>query len=127
MSEQTPVSINSAPGTDFVSTAPGASALPEEKQMLIKLDLIAHYLQNMDQRDRIRTIGGTIRSLIMLIPTIIVILSTWYIYEHSEEIMQRITEATVNQALSASGDTSQGVIERMREVFGSGSGDFRVK
>ena len=57
-----------------------------------KLDVIIDYLHRMERRDRIRLTGGTLRSLIALIPIIIVVGSTWYFYLHSNEILTQIIE-----------------------------------
>src|SRR5687767_10860222 len=121
MAEQTPISNNSAPDMDSapnMSSMPAAVATSDEKQMLIKLDLIARYLHNMDRRDRMRAVGGTIRMLIAIGYFAIVAWSTWYVFAHSKELMRKISEITLQQAMSASDSASESMIDRMREALG---------
>ena len=63
-----------------------------------KLEDILQCLERMDRRDRMRTIGGTIRSLLHLIPLLLILWSTWYFYEHSDEVLRTISGVAAEQA-----------------------------
>lgn len=63
-----------------------------------QLDTIISHLARMDKRDRLRTWGGFVRALIGLIPIILLVLSTWYFYKHSDELLQKITREAAKQA-----------------------------
>lgn len=64
-----------------------------------KLDAIVTHLDRMDRRDRLRTWGGFFRAMLGFIPLVIFIVSTWYLYNHSDEILKKITEQAAEQAL----------------------------
>lgn len=64
------------------------------------LEMVLYYIQRMEKRDKWRTIGGTIRSLIMLIPVILLVGSSWYFYEHSDEVIKMITKSMTEQMTS---------------------------
>lgn len=64
------------------------------------LEMILYYLQRMEKRDKWRTVGGTIRSIINLIPIVILIVSTWYLYAHGEEMIRLITKTMTQQMTS---------------------------
>ena len=64
------------------------------------LEMVLYYIQRMEKRDKWRTIGGTIRSLIMFIPVILLLGSSWYFYEHSDEVIKSITKSMTEQMTS---------------------------
>ena len=72
--------------------------MPDNNELLTELREIKEYLHEMNRRDRVRTIGGTIRGLIMLIPTILIIWSAWYFYQNSSEILKSIAASAAEQA-----------------------------
>lgn len=63
---------------------------PPEKTIDQKLDLIVKHLEHLDRRDRVRMIGGTIRSILGLIPLLLLLGSIWYLYRHGDEFMKDI-------------------------------------
>ncbi|MFA6038872.1 MAG: hypothetical protein WCV62_05045 [Candidatus Peribacteraceae bacterium] len=65
-----------------------------------KLDQILTHLQNLDRRDRLRTWGGFIRSLLALIPILIFLFATWYSIRHMDEIILKVTTEAAKQAAS---------------------------
>lgn len=77
-----------------------------------KLDLIVHYLHNLDRRDRLRTIGGFFKTMIGIIPIIIVVWSTWYFYKHGAELMQQLTKEAVKQSAEYSQDSLMDQLEQ---------------
>jgi preprotein translocase subunit SecY len=81
-----------------------------------KLDQIIHYLHQMDRRDRMRTIGGTVRSVIALIPLLLFLLSVWYIYTNGTSLLQMVTEEAAKQAAKYA-TPSPDVMEQFRGYF----------
>ncbi|MBI3332086.1 hypothetical protein HYZ99_03970 [Candidatus Peregrinibacteria bacterium] len=67
-----------------------------------KLDLIVKHLERMDKRDRIRTWGGFVRTILGFIPLLIFIASVWYFYNNADAILKKITEQAAEQALKMS-------------------------
>lgn len=68
-----------------------------------RLDVIISHLERMDRRDRLRTVGGFLRSLLTLIPLVLFLGSAWYVYTHSTEIIARITAEAAKQAAGVAG------------------------
>ena len=52
----------------------------------------------MDKRDRLRTWGGLIRSIIALIPVVLILWSAWYFYAHGAEFMKMISDQAAKSA-----------------------------
>lgn len=77
--------------------------IPENATPDDKLSIIISYLDHMNRRDKLRTAGGFVRSLISIIPIIILVWSAWYFYGHSDELITKITEQAAKQAASMSG------------------------
>jgi hypothetical protein len=83
--------------------------MPDNNELLTELREIKEHLHEMNRRDRVRTIGGTIRGLIMLIPTVLIIWSAWYFYENSGDILKSIAATAAEQATKY----SQGNIDKL--------------
>lgn len=62
--------------------------------------MILYYIQRMEKRDKWRTIGGTVRSIVGLIPIILLVVSTWYLYEHGDDLIKNITQIMTQQMTS---------------------------
>lgn len=77
-----------------------------------KLDLIVHYLHQMNSRDRLRTVGGFFKTLIGFIPILIVVWSTWYFYKHGAELMQQLTKEAVKQSAEYSQESLMQQLEQ---------------
>ena len=109
----TPPSANSAVTSTITATAPvpAQRATAEER-----LDEIALYLHRIDRRDRIRTIGGTIRSIIALIPLLLFLFSAWYIYANGTSLLQMITEEAAKQAVKYS-PTNSDFMNQFEQYF----------
>lgn len=92
---------------------------PEPKKtMEEKLDDIVAILHRMDRRDRMRMIGSTVRSLIGLIPLILLLWSTWYLIAHGEEFIQRITEQTVKNTIGISTGKAPSLQDLLQQLKG---------
>ncbi|MDD5623117.1 MAG: hypothetical protein PHI23_00185 [Candidatus Peribacteraceae bacterium] len=63
-----------------------------------KLDLIIEHLRHLDNRDRWRTIGGFLRSLLHIAYLVIIVASIWYTFKYSDVILKKITEQAAEQA-----------------------------
>ena len=64
------------------------------------LEMILYYIQRMEKRDRWRTIGGTFRSLITLIPVFFVIASGVYFYYHGQDFIKNVTSTMLQEMTS---------------------------
>lgn len=77
------------------------SPMPKEKAPLTtdqKMDLIVKHLERLDKRDRLRMIGGTIRSIIGLIPLLLLLGSIWYLYQHGDQFMKDLLKKSAKDA-----------------------------
>lgn len=92
-----------------------ATAVAEETTSIDeKLELVVMYLHRLDRRDRLRTIGGTIRGFLGLIPLIFVIASMLYFYQHGDEFIRNVTKEAVKQ----SAEYSQGaMMEQLKQYM----------
>ncbi len=82
-----------------------------------KLDEILVHLRNMDSRDRRRMIGSTIKSIITLIPLILVLWSTWYFTFHWKEIMQEMTKMAASSAANYTQEQSKGLLDQFLDEY----------
>lgn len=80
-------------------------------------DILA-ILHRMDRRDRMRMIGSTIRSVIGLIPVLLLLWSTWFLLAHGQEFIQQITEQTVKNTIGvgASAPSLDGLLKQLKGV-----------
>jgi hypothetical protein len=87
-----------------------------------KLDQIIGILERMNTRDKIRTWGGFVRSLLHLIPLIIVIWSAWFAYAHWDELLKEISKAAAEQSAavmqSQGGAFSKDLQVQMQKLMG---------
>lgn len=73
-----------------------------------KLQQIVQHLERMDKRDRLRTYGGFVRSILGLIPLAILLGTVWYGYNHADDLLQKITEQAAKQAAAiTTGNTNK--------------------
>lgn len=63
-----------------------------------KLDEVVEHLRRLDRRDRLRTIGGFVRSLFAIIPLIFFLWSAWYLVQHGDELMKKIANTAASSA-----------------------------
>jgi len=73
---------------------------PPPKNTKEQLDLILHYLNKINKRDRLRTIGGFFRGILGLIPIAVMLFALWYAYAHGDELLEKITKMAAEQATS---------------------------
>ena len=73
-----------------------------------KLDLIIEYLRRNDRRERWRVIGGTIRSIISILPILLVLWFAWYLQWHGKELLQNLTISMAkNMSVFSEGNTNR--------------------
>lgn len=63
-----------------------------------KLDAIIEELRKINKRERWRMVGGSLRSIIGLLPIIIMLAGAWYAFEYSDQILEKISAAAAKQA-----------------------------
>ncbi len=94
-----------------VKTASDASSIEA------KLDIIAEHLKHIDARDKIRMYGSFLRSMIMIIPTLVFIWSMWYFANHAAEIMKTIASQAASAAAEYTKDSSQGMLDDLLDKY----------
>ncbi len=82
-----------------------------------QLGEILEHLRRMDARDKLRMWGGFFRSIIALIPIILLVWSAWYFAQHGTEIMKTIADTAASSAAKYTQSQSQGVIDEMMQKF----------
>lgn len=77
--------------------------------------MILYYIQRMEKRDKWRTIGGTVRSIINFIPIALLLVSTWYLYYHGDDMIKLITKTMTEQMTTLMPTPAQ-----IQEMMGGG-------
>lgn len=95
---------------------PSKTAEPE-KSVESQLDEILVHLRKMDKRDRMRTWGGFVRSLIALIPLLFVVWSAWYFMGHWSEIMKQVADQAASSAAEYTKKQSQGMFDKFMDQY----------
>lgn len=63
-----------------------------------KLDEILAFMHRAERRDRIRTVGSTIKGVLSIIPIAVLLGSLWYFYENGEEVMNTLMDKTIQKS-----------------------------
>lgn len=63
-----------------------------------KLDEIIIHLRKLDERDRMRMMGGYLRSAISIGSLLFIIISSWYVVAHGAELMKMIADQAASSA-----------------------------
>ena len=71
----------------------------------------------MDRRDRWRTVGGFFRSLIAIIPVILLLWSAWYFVQHGAELMKMIANQAASSAAEYTKGQSQGMLDQFMNQY----------
>ncbi len=101
------------PETNTPPTVPTPAADPVGS-IDARLDRMIEILDHMNRRDRWRTIGGFIRGLVVIIPTLVIILSSIYLYLYGSDLVQTFIQETTNQAAQ---QAQESFMDRMLEGF----------
>lgn len=80
----------------------------------MRLDKMIEILERMNRRDKWRTIGGFLRGLIVVIPTLVIILSSIWLYFYGSNLVQDFIQQTTNQAAQ---QAQESFMDRMLEGF----------
>ncbi|PIQ75947.1 hypothetical protein COU78_03200 [Candidatus Peregrinibacteria bacterium CG10_big_fil_rev_8_21_14_0_10_49_24] len=82
-----------------------------------RIDMIVEYLRRMDKRDKLRTWGGFFRGILGLIPLVLMLVSVWYIYEHGDELLKKITQQAAQEAAAMTSNSAQDLMKQIELVF----------
>jgi len=82
-----------------------------------KLDAIVQHLEQMNKRDRLRTIGGFIRGLLGLIPLVVLLWSLWYFAQNGEALMKMIANQAASSAAQYTQGQSQGLLDELTKKY----------
>lgn len=83
-----------------------------------KVDVIIAHLERLDRRDRLRMWGGTVRSVIALIPMLFFLWSAWYLYAHGTEIFDLMLQQSARSAATSTGQSYEQALDAIRAFFG---------
>ncbi len=98
--------------TDDAATAPSPQNAAQEMTKTLK-DILLH-LERMDKRDKLRTWGGFVRSMIAMIPLILTVWGIWYFYANMDKILSDITEQAARKAAEYSKSSSEKFLEDIK-------------
>jgi hypothetical protein len=95
--------------------APEAKKPPNHEEIVEeRLDLIVHYLQRADKRDRWRTWSSTARSIVSLLPFLLFLGSLWYVYAHGEDLLQKVADEAARSAARYSQQSAEGLLDKFK-------------
>ena len=86
---------------------------PSLQSIEAKLETLVKCMEQMNRRDRPRTAGGFVRSIITLVPVFIVIWGSWYFSQHADELMNKVIE----QSASAAAKNSQATLDQLKQKY----------
>ncbi len=104
------------PRIEDVPAKPKATVTAAE-DMTETLHRILENLERMDKRDRLRTWGGFVRSLLSIIPLVIFLASTWYLYRNMDEILTKITKQAAQSAAEYSKNSSKEFLDSIKGMI----------
>jgi hypothetical protein len=87
------------------------------EDMTETLHRILESLERMDRRDRLRTWGGFVRTLLSIIPMVIFLLSTWYLYQNMDEILTKVTKQAAQSAAEYSKNSSKEFLDSIKGMI----------
>jgi hypothetical protein len=82
-----------------------------------KLDEIIAILSHMNSRDKLRTWGGFVRSILHLIPIVILIGSVWFTYAHWDELLTQITKTAAEQSAAMMQQGTGNLQEQLQKMM----------
>jgi hypothetical protein len=77
-----------------------------------KLDDILAYMHRFERRDRIRTFNATMHALFSIVPMLMFIYGSWYLYAHGAELMKTLSEQAARSAAEYSQDSMSNFIQQ---------------
>ncbi len=75
-------------------------------------------IEQMNRRDRLRTVGGFFKNMIALIPIILFLYGAWYLSQKWDEIVTDIAAASAKQAASLTTDQFDSLFRGRSEADG---------
>ena len=90
---------------------------PNDKDILVRLDEISLHLQHLDNRDRWRMIGGTVRSLINVGFLVFALWSSWYLLYHMADIIKTVSQETAKATMEYGKSGSQDFMKQMQDLL----------
>lgn len=82
-----------------------------------KLDAIIAHLDRLNRRDRLRTFGGFFRSLLGLVPLVLMLGSLWYAYAHFDTLLEKIAGEAAKQAAAVTKVDAGGLMEQFKKML----------
>lgn len=88
-----------------------------ENKMLYTMIKIEHHLARIDRRDRLRMIGATFKGLLTVIPTVIFLGASWYVYRNGDQLMQTIAERAGKIAGEYVSQQASGLSNTLKDII----------
>lgn len=86
-------------------------------EILARLDDIAMHVRHIDNRDRLRMIGSSIRNLIALSFLVFTIWSSIYLVTHMTEIIKAVTEQTAKATMNYGKTGSEDFMKQIQNMM----------
>jgi hypothetical protein len=82
-----------------------------------KLDEIILHLQRLDRRDRLRTIGAFLRSLLSIVWILLIVWSGWYFVAHWSDIMKQVANQAASSAAEYTQQKGTGLLDQFKNQY----------
>ncbi len=92
---------------------------PPEKAIEQKLDEIIVHLKHLDRRDNVRMWWSSIRTVLAILPIILVIGGGWYLVEHWVDIISSIAKQMASTTTEYTKNQGQNVLDEIKNIFRS--------
>lgn len=100
---------------------PPAKKQTHEELMEERMDVILQYMHRFERRDRLRTVGSTVRNVIAIVPFIIFLGSLWYVYVYGEDLLQKVADEAARSAAKYSQQSAEGFIDQLQDYLPKGA------
>lgn len=78
-----------------------------------KLDMMVYYLRRMDHRDKLRTWGGFVQSLVRIGGMVFFVYITWWSIVNADVLIDKVASAAAKQAANIAGQSTSQVVNSM--------------
>lgn len=81
-----------------------------------KLEEMLLHLRRMDKRDKMRMWGSFVKGLIGIVPAIIFLWGTWYLYQNGDAVLQKIAAEAAQQAAKVTEQSAGSILEQLQNI-----------
>lgn len=81
-----------------------------------KLEEMLLHLRRMDKRDKMRMWGSFVKGIIGIVPAIIFLWGTWYLYQNGDAVLQKIAAEAAQQAAKVTEQSAGSILQQLQNI-----------